>query len=121
MTQETIDLPLGCPQGGARIRREKSVPETSVISQQSGLIHSIRSVQQFRGGLAFKAHILCASPNSRLESNKKREDDSCNQSEAGSYVRPIHVCITHLKAQGFSRDCIEIMTGVPRSLETAPT
>ena len=32
-----------------------------------------RNVQRFRGGLAFKAHRLCASHNSRLESNKEEE------------------------------------------------
>ena len=30
-----------------------------------------RNVQRFRGGLAFKAHRLCVSLNSRLESNKE--------------------------------------------------
>ena len=28
----------------------------------------------FRGGLVFKAHRLCVSPNSRLESNKEEEE-----------------------------------------------
>ena len=32
-----------------------------------------RNVQQFRGGLVFKAHRLCASLNSRLERNKEEE------------------------------------------------
>jgi len=32
-----------------------------------------RNVQRFRGGLAFKAHRLCVSLNSRLESNKEEE------------------------------------------------
>jgi len=31
-------------------------------------------VQRFRGGLVFKAHRLCVSLNSRLESNKEEED-----------------------------------------------
>jgi len=39
------------------------------ISEQ--LLH--RNVQRFRGGLVFKAHRLCASLNSRLESNKEEE------------------------------------------------
>jgi len=30
--------------------------------------------RRFRGGLVFKAHRLCASLNSRLESNEERED-----------------------------------------------
>ena len=35
------------------------------------LLH--RSVQRFRGGLVFKAHRLCVSLDSRLESNKEEE------------------------------------------------
>jgi len=32
------------------------------------------NVQRFRGGLVFKAHRLCVSLNSRLESNKEEEE-----------------------------------------------
>ena len=32
-----------------------------------------KNVQRFRGGLVFKAHRLCVSLNSRLESNKEGE------------------------------------------------
>jgi len=32
-------------------------------------------VQRFRGGLVFKAHRLCVSLNSRLESDKKKSSD----------------------------------------------
>ena len=32
-----------------------------------------RNVQRFRGGLVFKAHRLCVSLNSRLESNNEEE------------------------------------------------
>jgi len=32
-------------------------------------------VQQFRGGLVFKAHRLCVSLNSRLEGNKEEEEE----------------------------------------------
>jgi len=32
-----------------------------------------RNVQRLRGGLVFKAHRLCLSLNSRLESNKEEE------------------------------------------------
>ena len=32
-----------------------------------------RNVQRFRGGLVFKAHRLCVSLNSRLESNKEEK------------------------------------------------
>jgi len=34
-----------------------------------------KDVQRFRGGLVFKAHRLCVSLNSRLESNKEEEED----------------------------------------------
>jgi len=37
------------------------------------LLH--RNVQRFRGGLVFKAHRLCVSLNSRLESNKEEEEE----------------------------------------------
>ena len=42
--------------------------QTVSQSLQGGLLH--RNVQLLRGGLVFKAHILCVSLNSRLESNK---------------------------------------------------
>ena len=34
----------------------------------------LRNVKRFRGGLVFKAHRLCVSLNSRLESNKEEEE-----------------------------------------------
>ena len=37
------------------------------------LLH--RNVQRFRGGPVFKAHRLCVSLNSRLESNKEEEEE----------------------------------------------
>jgi len=37
-----------------------------------GLLH--RNAQRFRGGLVFKAHRLCVSLNSRLESNNEEEE-----------------------------------------------
>ena len=41
--------------------------------QDLGLGNTWRNVQRFRGGLAFKAHRLCVSLNSRFESNEERE------------------------------------------------
>ena len=35
----------------------------------------IEHVQRFRRGLVFKAHRLCVSLNSRLESNKEEEEE----------------------------------------------
>ena len=44
-----------------------------------------RNVKRFRDGLLFKAHSLCVSLNSRLESNKEEEEESpltCSEFEA---------------------------------------
>jgi len=72
------------------------------------------NVQQFRGGLVFKAHRLCVSLNSRLESNKEvggghqLEHDAVVTDHAsqplqrrqphlqGSYLRRVDLCITQL-------------------------
>jgi len=48
-----------------------------VVAEESG-----RNVQRFRGGLVFMAHRLCASLNSRLESNKEEEEE---EEEAGVF------------------------------------
>ena len=45
----------------------------SGLSRPGGTSH--RNVQRFRGGLVFKAHGLCVSLNSRLESNKDEEEE----------------------------------------------
>ena len=50
--------------------RPVSHPHTYPLDEQ--LLH--RNVKRFRGGLVFKAHRLCVSLNSRLESNKEEED-----------------------------------------------
>jgi len=50
------------------------------------LLH--RNVQRFRGGLVFKAHRLCVSLNSRLESNKERERNSGAARESGDKTLP---------------------------------
>jgi len=56
-------------------------------------------MQRFRGGLVFKAHRLCVSLNSRLESNKEEEEDL----EAGDWAEgdatsvaasELHDCMT---------------------------
>ena len=41
------------------------------LEEDSQVLHI--NVQRFRGGLVFKAHRLCVSLNSRLESNKEEE------------------------------------------------
>ena len=44
---------------------------------------------RFRGGLVFKAHRLCVSLNSRLESDKEEEEDLLVVEEEGQ-VHPLH-------------------------------
>jgi len=51
-----------------------STVRLGIGDSDSGL-GSSSPVLQFRGGLVFKAHRLCVSLNSRLESNKEEEDD----------------------------------------------
>jgi len=53
-------------------RRLLLLPPRARCLPGEGLLHH-RSVQRFRGGLVFKAHRLCVSLNSRLESNKEEE------------------------------------------------
>ena len=67
-------------QGFGLFRRGSGCFEgVGVVSQSQGFglqgegVH--RNVQRFRGGLVFKAHRLCVSLNSRLESNKEEEDE----------------------------------------------
>ena len=48
------------------ISKVKNMASVQLLEQ---LLH--RNVQRHRGGLVFKAHRLCASLNSRLESNKE--------------------------------------------------
>ena len=38
-------------------------------------------MQRFRGGLVFKAHRLCVSLNSRLETNKEEEEEDLIERE----------------------------------------
>ena len=86
-------------------------------------------MQRFRGGLIFKAHRLCASLNSRLESNKEEQEGRGGLDDGRdlslmvkslmvngdghfaafwcSNLRLIDSCITLLKAQGPSRPCNE--------------
>ena len=54
-------LPRG---GAARLR-------TAAEGEREG---AGRNVQRFRGGFVFKAHRLCVSLNSRLESNKEKRE-----------------------------------------------
>ena len=66
------------------IRLEGSSPETLILLRgcrcRARREHLNGDVQRFRGGLAFKAHSLRQSPNSRLESNKEeREEEQLNR------------------------------------------
>jgi len=49
------------------VERDEEVVEA--LPDQGEDVH--RNVQRFRGGLVFKAHRLCVSLNTRLESNKE--------------------------------------------------
>ena len=60
---EAANMP--CGSSGTRLHR---------LSSQEHLLH--RNVQRFRGGLVFKAHRLCVSLNSSLESHKEVGWDS---------------------------------------------
>ena len=54
---------------------------------ETELLH--RNVQRFRGGRVFKAHRLCVSLNSRLESNKEEEEGtSAALSQVGIRATP---------------------------------
>ena len=46
-----------------------------------------RNVQRFRGGLVFKAHRLCASLSSRLESNTEDEEGFDTAARAANVAR----------------------------------
>ena len=50
----------------------------------------MRQPERFRGGLVFKAHRLCVSLNSRLESNKERESHLAKRGDL-----PAHGPIAH--------------------------
>jgi len=65
VTQSRPDSGLGFQ---AQVLKTFQVVPSSLDSGEQ-LLHS--NVQQFRGGLVFKAHRLCVSLNSRLESNKE--------------------------------------------------
>ena len=59
-------------------------------------------MQRFRGGLVFKAHRLCVSLNSRLESNKEEENHAqpvnlriVGESEWGKVVFKVHRILHH--------------------------
>ena len=57
----------------------KPVPSTNspatLPTPKSPIMNAVTR-QRFRGGLVFKAHRLCASLNSTLESNKEEEEDT---------------------------------------------
>ena len=71
---------MSCPQ--VRANKEMASFVAQVHPPSKKLLHI--NVQRFRGGLVFKAHRLCVSLNSRLESNK--EEDALEQ----SFTVPTH-------------------------------
>ena len=63
-----------------RLTGRKSATPTSSLSARWARVSFCTpevdiNVQRFRGGFVFKAHRLCKSPNSRLESNKEEEEE----------------------------------------------
>ena len=63
------------------------------MGEKEQLLHI--NVQRFRGGLVLKAHRLCVSLNSRLESNKEEEEKG--EKEKSFYLGgPTHTCVTFL-------------------------
>ena len=84
-------------------------------------------MERFRGELAFQAHRLCVSLNSRLESGKTEEDPSpipvphvphnyltetCSESEAGSHLRLIdfvYNLIAELDGKGVVERVVEVL------------
>jgi len=53
--------------------------------QTQPLVDTASNVQRFRGGLVFKAHILCVSLISRLESNKEEEEEDTASGRHGPW------------------------------------
>jgi len=73
------------PKRLGRRGQEAAVKRTRHMREQ--LLH--RNVQRFRGGLVFKAHGLCVSLNSRLESDKEEEKkNSANIRQSGPESGP---------------------------------
>ena len=66
------------------------------LSLPFGIVLNLRTtssqkLQRFRGGLVSKAHRLCVSPNSRLESDKeekKKEKSPVSKTEAFGIEHP---------------------------------
>jgi len=57
-------------------------------------------VKWFRGGLVFKAHRLCVSLNSRLESNKEEEEIDVSGSGRAVALQTLQVEVLELGAGG---------------------
>ena len=67
---------------------------TRKVLPKEKLLHI--NLQRFRGGLVFKAHRLCVSLNSRLESNKEEEEAELAALAASvrDLTRKVFFCIT---------------------------
>ena len=55
--------------------------EPTHLQATFGAVH--RNVQRFRGGLVLKAHRLCVSLNSRLQSNEEEEEEEVGARQRG--------------------------------------
>ena len=74
------------------------------MQRGSGGTLEYRNVQRFRGGLVVKAHKLCLSLNSRLESKKEEEEEggsgSILESKGGAPLQPPTPVTTSHAAKG---------------------
>ena len=88
----------------------KSHSESPHAATSGGTLRNAghRNVQRFRGGLVFKAHRLCASLNSRLESNKekKREEWRTRLPLDGALLVQADCLICDLGCLIYGLDCL---------------
>ena len=73
------------------------------LGMETELLHI--NVQRFRGGLVFKAHRLCVSLNSRLESNKEEEADTLGQGRRTSYLQE--------RGSSVLQEALQVLSAIP--------
>jgi len=91
-TEGVFSLQMLCSADEALGHRPQKA--TADLASKGQLLH--RNVQRFRGGLVFKAHRLCVSLNSRLESDK--EEDEADLSPKGLravLIQGLGTCWSH--------------------------
>ena len=86
-----------------------SVMETliSVIGTHASVMETpVRDMQRSRGGLVFKAHRLCVSLNSRLESTQEEEEHMNTRIS----VMDTHVIVIKTHTENMTRNGRDVMT-----------